>query len=86
MPSQAKNNKLQHNDCLEGVKTNSLRQTKLSREYKKKENFPENDSEAVQGRQKLMNKFYKRVKRTGIWFLSFVSSFLCGAFVVFILW
>ena len=86
MPRQAKNNKLQDNECLEGVKTNSLRQTKLSRECKKKENFPENDSEAVQGRQKLITTFYKRIKRMGIWFLSFVTSFLCGAFVVFILW
>jgi len=83
---RSKNNKIQQNDCLVEVNANSSRQRKLPKELKMKETFQENDSKSVQGQQKLVNRFYKRIKRMGVWVLSFVSSFLCGAFVAFVLW
>ena len=64
-------------------------QTKLPKGLQPKEKVLQetNDSESVQGHEpKLVNRFYKRIKRIGVWILSFVSSFLCGAFVAFVLW
>ena len=88
MPHQAKNNKIQQHSFIDGVKAKSSRQTKLPAELKMKETSQKDDTESVpnEQRQKLINKFYKRIKRVGIWVLSFASSFLCGAFVAFILW
>ena len=88
MPHQVKNNKIQQHNFIDGVKTKSLRRTKLPEELKMKETSQKDETESVpnEQRQKLINKFYKRIKRVGIWVLSFASSFLCGAFVAFILW
>ena len=88
MSHRTKNNKIQQHNFINGVKTKALRQTKLPMELKMKETSQKEDTESVpnEQRQKLINKFYKRLKRVGIWVLSFASSFLCGAFVAFILW
>ena len=86
MPRQLKNNKFKNNDSLVGDGAHFSTHTKLPRELETKKHSAENNPEAVQGRPKLVTRFYKRIKRVGIWCLSFVSSFLCGAFVVFILW
>ena len=86
MAHMKKNNKIQPNSCLVRVNASPSCQRKLPKESKEKESIQANDSNTVQGRQKLVNKFYKRIKRMGVWVLSFVSSFLCGAFVAFVLW
>ena len=82
MAQQLKNNKSQQN----GDNIKPVCQTKVSKDFKTKEMNQKHNLEPDQGRQKLKHKICKRIKRVGIWVLSFASSFLCGAFVAFVLW
>jgi len=78
-----KNNKVIQPD-EENVKP--ICQTKISKGPKSKMVSKKIQSASDEGREKLKNRIYKRVKRVGVWVLSFVTSFLCGAFVAFVLW
>ena len=82
MAQQLKNNNSQQN----GENIKPVCQTKISKELKSKEMNQKKHLEPDQGREKLKHRIYKRIKRVGVWVLSFVSSFLCGAFVAFVLW
>ena len=79
--------------------TKGNRQTQLLKRKRDKDvrgfkpnNETANDQKADdKNEQKQMNglkqkKIYKRLKRLGVWLLSFVSSFLCGACLVCVLW
>ena len=83
MGHHLKNNKITQPD-EENVKP--ICQTKISKGPNSKLTSRKIQSVSDEGREKLKNKIYKRVKRVGVWVLSFVSSFLCGAFVAFVLW
>ena len=86
MPNKTKKNKLRNNDCLHGIEVRSSRQPKFSGKSGQKANTEVNESEHNQSREKLMNNFSKRLKRLGVWLISFISSFLCGACMAFLLW
>ena len=61
-------------------------QTRFSKNLQSKDMKERIHSQSNNGNEKLKQKIYKRMKRVGVWVLSFVSSFLCGAFVAFVLW
>ena len=83
MGHRLKNNEVTQSD-EENVKP--ICQTKISKGPNSKLTSRKIQSVSDEGREKLKNKIFKRVKRVGVWVLSFVSSFLCGAFVAFVLW
>ena len=65
MFQQEKNNNIQQRKFIGGAKANSSSKIKLPEEFETKETFQKDNSDSVpsEQRQKLMNKFYKRVKR-----------------------
>ena len=83
MAQNLRNNKITQPD---GENVKPICQTKFSKKLQSKEMKERSRSQSDEGQEKLKHKIYKRIKRVGVWVLSFVSSFLCGAFVAFVLW
>ena len=83
MAQHLKNNKTSTPDA---GNVQPICQTKFSKKLQSKEMKERNHSQSNEGNEKLKHKICKRMKRVGVWVLSFVSSFLCGAFVAFVLW
>lgn len=83
MAQHLKNNKTSTPDA---GNVQPICQSRFSKKLQSKEMKGQNHSQSNEGHEKLKHKIYKRMKRVGVWVLSFVSSFLCGAFVAFVLW